>query len=64
MHACMYAYTELTIWYWVTNLCALPWEDYFSGPQHSLVAYSYMGSVEISPMGFLSTTRGSFSADG
>ena len=39
----------LTIWYWITIWCTLPWEDYFFCSQHSLVACSSLCRVEFSP---------------
>lgn len=38
----------LTIWYWITNGCALPGKNYFSHSQHSLDACSYSCRIKTS----------------
>lgn len=38
---CMCVFRTDIIWYWKTNLFTLPWEDYFSGSQQTLVVFSF-----------------------
>ena len=47
----MYMISWMAIWYWVTNLCALPWGRIFFCSQHSLVAYCSLWRVEASHVG-------------
>lgn len=47
----MYMVSWMTIWYLVTNLCALPWRRRFFCSQHSLVACCPLWSVEASHVG-------------
>lgn len=37
----IYAFSELIIWFWTTNRCALPWEEHLSHSQSSSVSSSF-----------------------